>query len=293
MSDAKAGPDHAGSNGEQLEPVYLAVCSIYRDEAPYLREWIELHRLVGVERFFLYNNNSTDDHREALAPYLESGLVVLYDWPSKWPWAMVQSIEHCLEHHRDDARWIAFMDVDEFLFSPTGRPLTEILPEFEPFPGVVVNDAIFGFSGHKTKPPGLQIENFNIRAADELNTAIHSIVDPKRVDMSRRPHGPHHFTYIEGFPVTENKEEVTTTEMSRGDPVSFDLLRINHYWTRSEEECRAKFDRWATTAAGKQRPWVMFERLASRCNTDRDDTIKMYLPALREALARVEQKTGS
>ena len=27
---------------------YLAVCAIYRNEGPYLREWIEFHRLVGV-----------------------------------------------------------------------------------------------------------------------------------------------------------------------------------------------------------------------------------------------------
>ena len=39
---------------------YLAICAVYRNEAPYLREWIEFHRLVGVERFFLYNNRSTD-----------------------------------------------------------------------------------------------------------------------------------------------------------------------------------------------------------------------------------------
>ena len=37
-------------------PHYLAICAIYRDEAPYLREWIEFHRLVGVEHFFLYDN---------------------------------------------------------------------------------------------------------------------------------------------------------------------------------------------------------------------------------------------
>ena len=39
---------------------YLAICTIYRDNAPYFREWIEFHRLVGVERFFLYNNRSDD-----------------------------------------------------------------------------------------------------------------------------------------------------------------------------------------------------------------------------------------
>ena len=60
---------------------YLSICAIYRDEAPYLREWIEFHRLVGVERFFLYNNGSEDDHLEVLAPYVEDGIVVLHDWP--------------------------------------------------------------------------------------------------------------------------------------------------------------------------------------------------------------------
>ena len=34
---------------------YLSICAIYRDEAPYLVEWIEFHRLVGVEHFYLYD----------------------------------------------------------------------------------------------------------------------------------------------------------------------------------------------------------------------------------------------
>ena len=37
------------------------------------REWVEFHRLVGVERFFLYNNFSEDNHMEVLAPYIEEG----------------------------------------------------------------------------------------------------------------------------------------------------------------------------------------------------------------------------
>ena len=53
--------------------VYLAACTIYRDDADYLGEWIEFHRLVGVERFVLYDNGSTDDHLDVLAPYLEEG----------------------------------------------------------------------------------------------------------------------------------------------------------------------------------------------------------------------------
>src|SRR5919204_208118 len=58
---------------------YLSACAIYRDEAPYLREWIEFHGLVGVQRFFLYDDGSTDHHDEVLAPYIEDGTVVRHD----------------------------------------------------------------------------------------------------------------------------------------------------------------------------------------------------------------------
>src|SRR6188508_2932797 len=61
---------------------YLSVCSMYRDHAEYLREWIEFHRLVGVDRFFLYNNESSDDHRGVLAPYIAQSVVIAHDWPT-------------------------------------------------------------------------------------------------------------------------------------------------------------------------------------------------------------------
>ena len=60
---------------------YLSICAIYRWEGPYLREWVAFHRLMGVERFFLYDNDSDDEHREALGPYLEDGTVELLHWP--------------------------------------------------------------------------------------------------------------------------------------------------------------------------------------------------------------------
>ena len=117
-----------------------------------MREWIEFHRLMGVERFFLYDHDSVDDHRRQLAPYIEAGVVTLYDWPID-P-GQVQAANHCLEHHRDESRWIAFLDLDEFLFSPTGRPLPEVLADYEQWPGVVVNWATFGTSGHPQPATG-------------------------------------------------------------------------------------------------------------------------------------------
>ena len=136
-------------------------CAIYRWEGPYLREWVAFHRLMGVERFFLYDNRSDDEHRDALAPYLEDGTVELREWP-EFP-GQVQAYTDCIARHRDDSRWIAFVDIDEFLFSPTGRPLPEVLARYERWAGVGVNRVTFGTSGHETRPPGLVLENYTRR----------------------------------------------------------------------------------------------------------------------------------
>ena len=39
---------------------YLAVCAIAKNEGPYFREWIEWHRKQGVEKFYIYDNESND-----------------------------------------------------------------------------------------------------------------------------------------------------------------------------------------------------------------------------------------
>jgi hypothetical protein len=257
---------------------YLSVCAIYRDEAAYLREWIEFHRLAGVERFFLYDNGSVDDHRRILKPYLEQGSVVLHDWPQRE--GQLPAYEHCLTEHRNDSRWIAFLDCDEFLFSPTGRPVSEFLAEYEQWPAVGVNWAVFGTSGHRTRPPGLVIENYLCRTSDpRSNTHIKSIVDPTRV---ARCVDPHWFAYESGSAVDENKNPIDDSAFT--ESVSFSRFRVNHYHMKSEGEYRKKL--LAGTADGKpRRPWRGFKKLDARLSQERDETILIYLPQMRKALA--------
>src|ERR1035437_1118064 len=60
---------------------YLGITTLMLDEARDLREWIEFHRLQGVERFYLYDNGSTDDTEEVVRPYVEEGIAELVPWP--------------------------------------------------------------------------------------------------------------------------------------------------------------------------------------------------------------------
>ncbi len=273
---------HVMQAGSPEKP-YLSIWCLYQDEAPYMREWIEFHRLMGVERFFLYDHYSGDDHRAALAPYIEEEIVVLHDWPHD-P-GQVAAANHCLERHRDDSRWIAFIDADEFLFSPTGKPLPAVLAEYERFPGVVINGATFGTSGHELPPDGLVIESYLSRTDNpKSNGYKKSVIDPERVVRCRG--GLWDFT--EGQSVNENKEHSD----GRADPtfVSFSKLRINHYHTRSRIEYERKIAKPRADRRGVRtiKP-AGRESVLAALNEIHDDTLARYAPDVRAALARTEE----
>jgi hypothetical protein len=275
---------------------YLSICTMYRDHASYLLEWLEFHRLVGAERFFLYDNGSVDEHLDVLGPYLDEGIVALHEWPLH-P-GLRAAFEHCVERHRLDSRWIAFIDIDEFLFSPTGTPVAEVLRDYEDSPGVGVNRVPFGPSGHLKRPPGLVIESY-VRRPKVMQTVIKSIVDPRAVEGCR---GAHHFSYRDGRCAVDERGRVLDParkipgEVARAgrtarsnaaftESFSVERLRINHYATKSAEEWEAKLA-LPRPDTGTERPQGAGERLLTRLDAEADDrAIMRYVPALKEALA--------
>jgi hypothetical protein len=214
-----------------------------------------------------------------LGRYIDDGTVVLEDFPGFPP--QLRCYQHCVETHREDTRWIAFIDVDEFLFSPTGRPVPEILRDYEEFPGVAVNCLVFGTSGHQTPPAGLAIENYTHRLGLERKRSrvVKAIVDPERV--IRIGNSAHYFIYRDNVRAVDERREPVRGEFS--DAPAVERLRINHYFTRSQEERERKLDApRVDNGKPKQREGV--ERRDRKLNEEPDDTILMYVPALREAL---------
>ena len=198
---------------------YLTACAIFRNEAPYLEEWLVFHLGVGVEHFYLYENRSIDDFRNVLAPFIERGQVTLIDWPK----AQGQKAAYldCLGFAAAQTRWITFLDLDEFLFSPGQRDIRPILEKYRDLPSLQIKRATFGSSGHKTKPPGGVLESYTWRAAELRGPK--SVANPRLIRMI---HNPHQFS------------------MWGDEETHFcDELRINHYWSRSIEELLEKLQR--------------------------------------------------
>src|SRR5471032_390954 len=111
----------------------IAACLCFRDSAAYLHEWLLFHRVQGITRFYLYDNDSSDDYLPILAPWLRDGSVRLRKWPGA---AQQQAMfDDCLARVDTDVEWLAFIDDDEFLFSANLRPLAETLRPTRPTRG--------------------------------------------------------------------------------------------------------------------------------------------------------------
>ena len=221
----------------------LVVCTIFKDDAPYIQEWVELHRAVGVQHFYLCSHNSSDNYLKALQPYIKEGivdLIELKDDPNTSSMDFILNVQcvfydECIRKMRRKVKWVALIDSDEFLFPSDGQSsLPDILKEFEneSCGAVGVNWQMFGTSNVSRVPENELLSLHLVRCAekdDSGNFFVKSIVRPERVFMMRNPHFANLRT---GFQQV-NTDHVAFTG-DRSPYVQVDKLRINHYWTRDE-----------------------------------------------------------
>ena len=237
----------------EIPATNLAICAIAKDEGDYFREWIEWHLAVGVEKFYIYDNESTDKTREVLEPYIASGVVEYKFFPGKK--RQLAAYDDCLAHHRYDTRWIAFIDIDEFIVPLQDASLTELLKRFEEFPAVEINWLIFGSNGldEKSAQPVMERFTSHSQPSHVLNRHVKSIVNPRRVFNMI---GCHEAAAISGKAADSHGNRVRKSFRDR-EPQQ-DVIRVNHYAVKSRQEFVEKQARGR--ASGKQRPlqWDYF-----------------------------------
>jgi hypothetical protein len=219
----------------------LSICAIFQDEAPYLKEWIDYHRKVGVEYFWLYNNNSADNYKEILAPYIEEGIVVLTEWPSEIKshefnhfcyTVQLGAYNHCLDKARGVTKWLALIDTDEFIVPMHTKNIADLLEgKFRYASGLCVNWQLYGTSNVEciqTNESLLEKLTWKARWDYEENKYYKSIVKPYHV---KKAIDPHFCEYAKSYySVNPNFERMG--RKGKSNSICIDEIRINHYWTR-------------------------------------------------------------
>lgn len=267
----------------------LAIASMFKNEAHWLKEWLEYHILLGVQHFYLYNNDSTDNYLEVLEPYINTGIVELIQWKSKWPTPWIdpgdEAPRFCgyqlsafnlsikLALHK--VQWLGILDIDEYLVPENGKQsLYHLLDEaeLENIGSLQFPWKCYGSSYLWDIPKNfLMTELLMLRAEKPLvpNThAIKSLHRPETVSFCE----VHIARLWPGF---------------RAENVSH--IRINHYQLRGRKN--ALFIRCGKTLNSEEElstinPATLqcLNYYESLFNLIEDRTIEQYLPELKKAM---------
>lgn len=255
----------------------LALVAIIKDEDPYLTEWIEYHLLIGVKHFYIYDNGASKETEKILSIYINEGIVEYIPFPGLY--MQCKAYTDAINKYGYLCKFMGFIDLDEFILVnqpdiKTTDFIKKLMKEHPYASGIAISWLNFGSNYHKTKPKGLVIENYLRRAPKSFMLNVKTIVNPRLVVDFSSPHYPNY--KYGGYSINEKGNKVYS---SFDFYKSVEYIRINHYFTKSEEECKAKFNKGFATHKGK-RSWNDF---TTRDKNDiYDDTILRYLTDLKE-----------
>lgn len=119
----KPGPKLGSETRHQL--TLCSTPSFNRDQ--YLVEWIEFHRLVGFQKFVIYNTTETNGKTTQIIntyamKYPDLVDVVqwnfsslnIIDW-NKYRYFQVEAVHDCLIRYGDQSEWLGILDFDEYI----------------------------------------------------------------------------------------------------------------------------------------------------------------------------------
>ena len=218
----------------------VSIAAIFRDEAPYLKEWIEFHLAIGVDHFYLTNHESQDDYLSVLKPYIDEGKVDLFQISgnpdSKAQWDLIQGAAYLksAEFALNQTEWMAFIDIDEFIFPVKDLNIKKFINRYQSYQSLCINWLEFGTSFiDKLDPHRLMLDQLVLRQSVG-SKIVKNIVKLKYMNLSLEA-----FTYAHIMPLKRGVNPVdmngkVVCELIRSETYLGDIIRIHHYALRDE-----------------------------------------------------------
>jgi len=267
----------------------LAVCAIFRNEGPFLLEWIAYHWSIGFDFFVLYDNDSDDGGADIIRASTLAPHCAVVPWPHH-P-GQLAAYRDFVQNYARHFEWVAFIDLDEFLLPLGDVGVPALLQRSREFSAVLVSWRIFGPSGWDEPPQGLVIENYDMRSADEMpvNHHIKSIV--QCADLLDVTHNPHEFVVRRA--VCNTAGRAVSNIAIQPEPCHENLV-LNHYITRSRHDWMAKIRRGSAMFANVELAYKeeLFDHFAE-ISRIRDTTIKSWAPAVHAMLQADDPAGGA
>ena len=235
----------------------IALCLIIKNENEYLGEWLHHHKQLGIDHFYIYDNQSDVPVSEYL---LKSGILPTANidvlvWEDNAIGSQMRAYVDCARKNQD-YNYIGFLDTDEFYMSRS----MDIKRDFWDIEKVYgKNDAL----GFYWRLYGKQEPYFEERQPIEAYTEYHenghikSFVRPNSIIHFPDPHKAN----IEGRYINELGEPI---ERPVGHHTSKNIW-IKHIYARSLAEWKEKIARGSGDKVNRNKTIEEFYSYNNQC----------------------------
>tara|TARA_B100002019_G_scaffold121711_1_gene104682 strand:- start:2947 stop:3804 length:858 start_codon:yes stop_codon:yes gene_type:complete len=151
---------------------YFSILSMFRNESWNLKEWIEHYKYHGADHIYLIDDFSDDDYLSIVQPYIDEGYVTLImnEVSERYTGRQIDITNKYGLPLTKESKWIAHIDLDEYLYSPDYVDLKELLVQYEDYGTILTNWVWFNSSDFIEHPKDGIVKNFTKRA--EYNVRV-------------------------------------------------------------------------------------------------------------------------
>ncbi|KAL0432786.1 UNVERIFIED_CONTAM: Glycosyltransferase family 92 protein [Sesamum latifolium] len=201
--------------------------------AKFLREWVIYHSKIGVEKFLLYDNGSDDDLQQVVEELVNEGFdISTYFWA--WPKTQEAGFSHAAIYAKEVCTWIIYMDVDEFVYTPSWANL--------PKPSTSLLQSLLARNSSKLGQISIKCREFG-----PSEQRVHPVMGVTQGYHCRRRHHNRHKSIVRLDAIDDSLLNVVHHfRLRRGYKTKkfvSDHIVVNHYKYQAWPEFREKFRR--------------------------------------------------
>ena len=247
---------------------FLSLCAIIKDESN-LIEFILYYWLIGVEHFYIYDNDSNPSIKNILDNYIFKKICTIVEFPGKSQQMNVYN--HCIKNFGNKTKWLCIVDGDEYILPKKHMSLRDFLLDYDNYHAIGINWVFFGTSFHEKKQKGFVIDNYRY-CSDKQDKHIKSIFKPQYIKYC---YNQHYVELYNPLKYVDPKKNIIYGPFNNIENSS--IIQINHYFTKSFEDLSEKHNRGKSCGSGEYN--IIYSHYEN--NNIKDDTIcEKYLNQL-------------
>ncbi len=220
----------------------FAVVAIAKNENKFIDEWINFHLAIGFEHIYLYDNaGAADENLDAVAErYSDSVTVIKMPGPGR----QSAAYRHFSENFRASVKWVAFIDIDEFIVFHKHRNVAGFISEYGYLKSIALSWKMFGHANHEKRPAGLVMDNYLWRYPFSF-PQVKTICSTTEIDIISSIHNVNgKARLITGYDLGGSDKIPLTDDAGYSSELdTTSIVSIHHYFSRSLEDIQIKISR--------------------------------------------------